>query len=148
MKDVFGNSLGCILVSDYPIFQGMPFHVEVDADLHHGQAAQGEAFWIVLQVNLLHGGCGRLVQFQFHDVERGGRAHHHVHPSHRGAYFHVHVRAKEAENDVEHLLVMAFVVRAVAIRDGGKERLQQAEHPFHVAAYQGTGQIDHRGLAL
>ena len=76
MKDVFGNSLGCILVSDYPIFQGMPLHVEVDADFHYGQAAQGEAFRIILQVDLLHGGFGRLVQFQFYDVERGGRAHH------------------------------------------------------------------------
>ena len=76
MKDVFGNSPGCILVSDYPIFQGVPFHVKVDADFHHGQAAQGEAFGIILQVDLLHGGFGRLVQFQFYDVERGGRAHH------------------------------------------------------------------------
>ena len=41
---------------------------------------------------------------------------------------------------------MAFVVRAVAIRDGGKERLQQTQHPVHVAAHQGTGQIDHRGI--
>ena len=68
-----------------------------------------------------------LVQFQFHDVERGGRAHHHVHPSHRGTYFHIHVRAEEAENDIEHLLVVAFVTRTVAVRDGGKERLQQTQ---------------------
>ena len=73
----FWKSFGVgILSRDYPIFQGVPFHVEVDADFHHGQAAQDEAFGIVLQVNLLHGGCGRLVQFQLHDVERGGRAHH------------------------------------------------------------------------
>ena len=61
----------CILSRNHPILQGMPFHVKVNADLHHGQAAQGEAFGIVFQVNLLHGCLGRLVQFQFHDVERG-----------------------------------------------------------------------------
>ena len=71
MKDVFGNSLGCILVSDYPIFQGMPFHVEVDADLHHGQAAQDEAFGIVLEVDLLHGCFCRPVEFGLDEVERG-----------------------------------------------------------------------------
>ncbi len=80
-----------------------------------------------------------LVQFQLHDVERGGRAHHHVHPSHRGTYFHIHVRAEEAENDIEYLLVMAFVVRAVAIRHRGKEGLQQTQHPVHVTTHQGTG---------
>ena len=105
----------------------MPFHVKVDADLHHGKAAQGEAFGVVLQVDLLHGGLGGLVQFQFHDVERGGRAHHHVHPSLRGTYFHIHIHAQEAEDDVEHLLVVAFVIRMVAVRDSGKERLQQPQ---------------------
>ncbi len=129
----------CILSRNHPILQGMPFHVKVNADLHHGLAAQGKAFGVIFQVNLLHGCLGRLVQFQFHDVERGGRAHHHVHPSHRGTYFHVHVRAKETEDDVEHLLVMAFVVRAVAIRDGGKEGLQQTQHPVHITAHQGSG---------
>ena len=58
----FWKSLGSILVSDHPILQGMPFHVKVDADLHHGQAAQGEAFGIVLQVDLLYGSLGGLVQ--------------------------------------------------------------------------------------
>ena len=44
----FWKSFGVgILSRDYPIFQGVPFHVEVDADFHHGQAAQGEAFGIV-----------------------------------------------------------------------------------------------------
>ena len=103
----------------------MPFHVKIDSDLHHGQAAQGEAFGIVFQVNLLHGSLGRLVQFQFHNVERGGRAHHHVYPPTRGTYFHIHIHAQETEDDVEHLLVVAFVIRTVAVRDGGKERLQQ-----------------------
>jgi hypothetical protein len=31
-------------LSDHPIFQRMPFHVKVDSDFHHGQAAQGETF--------------------------------------------------------------------------------------------------------
>ena len=104
----------------------MPFHVKVNADLHHGLAAQGKAFGVIFQVNLLHGCLGRLVQFQFHDVERGGRAHHHVHPSHSGYVLpRPRTTPKETEDDVEHLLVMAFVARAVAIRDGGKEGLQQ-----------------------
>jgi hypothetical protein len=36
-------------------------------------------------------------------------------------------------------LVMAFVVRAVAIRHRGKEGLQQTQHPVHVTTHQGTG---------
>ena len=83
----------CILSRNHPILQGMPFHVKVNADLHHGQAAQGEAFGIVFQVDLLHGGFGGLVQFQLHDVECSSRAHHHVHPSLRGTDFHVHIHA-------------------------------------------------------
>ena len=135
----------CILSCNHPIFQGMPFHVKIDSDLHHGQTAQSEAFGIVLQVNLLHGGLGRLVQFQFHDVERGGRAHHHVYPPTRGTYFHIHIDAQETENDVEHLLVVAFVVRMVAIRHGGKESLEELQHAFHVSFHQGAGQIDDCG---
>ena len=115
----------CILSRNHPILQGVPFHVKVDSDLHHGQAAQGKAFGIVLQVDLLHGDFGRLVQFQFHDVERGGRAHHHVYPPTRGTYFHIHIDAQETEDDVEHLLVVAFVIRTVAVMHRRKKSLQQ-----------------------
>ena len=43
--------------------------IEVDAYLCDGQSAEGEALVVVLEVYLLHGSLGTLVEFQFHDVD-------------------------------------------------------------------------------
>ena len=40
--------------------------VEVDRDLDDGQAAEGEALRVLLQVNLLHGGFRAGVELQLH----------------------------------------------------------------------------------
>ena len=46
-----------------PVRNSMALRVEVDAHFDDGQAAEGEARGIVLQVDLLHGGFGRSVEF-------------------------------------------------------------------------------------
>ena len=52
----------------------MSLPVEVDGDLYDGQAAEGEAFGVLLEVYLLHGGFSIGVEFQLHEVESGGGA--------------------------------------------------------------------------
>ena len=52
-----------------PVRNCVALRIKVDAHLDNGQAAEGEARGIVLQVDLLHGCFGRAVEFEFKDVE-------------------------------------------------------------------------------
>ena len=133
---------GLILLSFYlPLPQRPPFTVEVDSHFHHRQSAQGEAFGIIFQVNLLHGGIGGFIQFQFYDVEGAMGAQHHIHTSAGSAYFHVHVEAEKAEDDIEQGLIMPLIVRVVALRNGREEGQEQLQGLVHVAAVNGIEQI-------
>ena len=134
------------LLSYHPFLQGALLAVEADADLDYGQAAKGETLRIVFQVDLPHGVLRRAVQLQLHHVQRGGGAHGHVHPSPRGAYLHVHIHAQQAEDDVEHLLVVSLVVRVCGVGDGGEEGLQQAERAVHVLLHDGPVHFGHHGV--
>ena len=72
----------------------MLFCVELDAYLDNGQAAEGEAGGVVLEVNLLHGGLGGAVEFELEEVEFLRRAQHHVHAARGGAHLHIDVAAE------------------------------------------------------
>ena len=65
-----------------------------------------------------------------------GGTHHHVYPSCSGMYFHIHIIAHQAEDDVEYLLVMSFVVGIVSIGNGGQECLQQMQGFIHIVIVQ------------
>ena len=52
-----------------PIRYGVSLHVEVYAYLHDGQAAEGEARGVILEVNLTHGSFGRFIEFEFEEVD-------------------------------------------------------------------------------
>ena len=127
-----GGDLYCSGIAAYSeIFQSEMLW-EVDCDLYDWEAAEGESLGVLLQVNLLHGGICAGVNLQLHEVESGGGAHDHVHPSARSAYLHVHVVAQEGEYDVEHLLPAAFVVGIVGVGDSAQEGLHGLKCSVHV----------------
>ena len=137
------------LLSFYlPVTQRPSLFVEIDADLHNGQAAECETLGIMLQVYLVHRRVGVLVQLQIHHIERGGGAKHHVHPAARGTDLHVDIVAQQTENDVQHLLIMTFVISMFRVRDSQQESLQQTEGTVHVTAKKGLVHITHRVLAF
>ena len=110
----------------------MPLQVKADSDPGDGQAAEGEAFGVLLQVDLLHGGLGVSAELQFHYVEGGAGAHDHVDSAFRGTDLHVGVAAQDGEEDVEYLLPVALVVSVVGVGDCAEEGLHGLECSVHV----------------
>ena len=55
----------CLLLN-FPAADVVSLPVEADGDLDNGEAAEGEALRILLQVDLLHGGIRAGVEFQLH----------------------------------------------------------------------------------
>lgn len=117
-----------------PVGDGVLLGVEVDGHLDDGAVVEGEACGVVLAVHLVHGGPGRLVQFELKEVERPVCAQHHVHAAGGRAHLDVDKVARdEGEDDVEHLLVVAFAVGVVAVGDGEEEVAEQGQRTVYVA---------------
>ena len=138
---------GCLRLN-LPVSKGVGLRVEVDAGFHYGQAAEGEAGGVVLEVDLPHGGLGGTVELQLEEIQLLRRAQHHVHTTRGGAHLHVDVTAQQGEDDVEQLLVMSFVVRVVALGDGQQVGLEQAQHTVEVVLAQRHVHLGHGGVAL
>ena len=120
----------------------MALRIEVNAHFDNGQAAAGEAGGIVLEVDLLHGGFGRTVEFEFEEVEALGSLQHHIHATCGGAHFHIGKIARhKREYDVENLLVVAFGVGVVAVRDGAEEFLEDGESTIDILLDQALGHV-------
>lgn len=102
VEKLYGFVVISTLRSDFnlPVTESLFSAVEVDANFHDGQTAEGETGRIVLEVYLLHGGIGRLVELQFYNIQRGCHAHHHVHATAWSAHLYVHVHAEEREYHV------------------------------------------------
>ena len=108
-----------------PVRNRMALRVEVDAHFDDGQAAEGEARGIVLQVDLLHGCFGRTIQFELEEVEVLGGTQHHIYAACGGAHFYVgKITRYECEDNVEYLLVVPLGVGIFAVGDGAEELLE------------------------
>ena len=127
----------------HPIGKGAGGCVEVAADLHDGQATLREAGGIVVQIDLLHGGCGGAVELQLEQIELAEGLHHHVHAPRGGAHLDVDVFAKQREYHEQELLVMPFIIRIIALGDCEEILLQEAEHAVEVAMAQGAVHLAH-----
>lgn len=64
---------GCLRLN-LPVGKGVGLRVEVDAGFHDGQAAEGEAGGVVLEVDLPHGGLGGTVELQLEEIQLLRRA--------------------------------------------------------------------------
>ncbi len=56
------------LIPDYPVGQRMPAAIEVDANLHYRKPTEGEAFGVLLQVDLAHRRIGILIELQLNYI--------------------------------------------------------------------------------
>ena len=62
------------------------------------------------------------------------------------AAFAVRIVTEEAEDDVEHLLVMPLGVSPFAVGYGGEERLEELQHAVHVVARHCPSHANHHGI--
>ena len=91
-----------------PVPDSAALGVEIDAHLHYGQSREGKLGGVVLQVDLVHGGLGGLVELQLEEIKGLLCAQYHVHTARGGVDLHVRKIARDkGEDDIEHLLVVA-----------------------------------------
>lgn len=119
----------------YDPILNIPFlSIKVYTNFYYRLATSRKTLAVLLEVDLLHGGLGTLVEFQFDEIESILSLHHYIHPSIRCVNLHIHHKvSQEGEDDEKHLLVMPLVIGIVTIRHRAQELLEQAQGSIHVA---------------
>lgn len=126
----FQNYLFRHPLRDVPFF----FHTEVDAHFHYLLATHGKGICIAVGVDLGESVLSRLVKLQFHDKDMVGGFERDVCPAlSRMLLHHNAIVGEQGEDKIHQLLIMTLILRVVAIRNGGKESLEQLQGSIDVS---------------